>query len=89
MTKWDMDYDGVSDNRKLTLAELDTFYWPQVFGPVDDVLSNTHHGNLPGHTDWEQHDREAEPLDRSFELVKKKRNHNLLPGTSNWYKSLY
>ena len=53
MTKWDMDYDGVSDNRKLTLAELDTFYWPQVFGPVDDVLSNTHHGNLPGHTDWE------------------------------------
>jgi len=45
---YDLDGDGVQDNREDTADELDKFYIPMVFFPAEE-MHNTHHGNLPGH----------------------------------------
>ena len=48
----DADGDGVEDNVHKTFYELDEFYKPNVYVPLED-LHNTHHGNLPGHVQKE------------------------------------
>ena len=45
---YDKDGDGVEDNVHRTREELDRFYLPNNFHPVEDIY-NTKHGNLPGH----------------------------------------
>jgi len=44
----DADGDGVEDNRKIDRYQLDKFYKPAVFHPVEE-MHNTHNGELPGH----------------------------------------
>ena len=58
---YDADGDGVEDNVEKTYDELDDFYYPNQFGPVDEI-NNTHHGNLPGHVqlEWDMR-KETEP----------------------------
>ena len=45
---YDEDGDGVEDNKVFTSHQLDKFYKPNNFFPIEDVY-NTRHGNLPGH----------------------------------------
>jgi len=59
---YDADGDGVEDNIRKTSDDLDNFYLPAVFGDAED-LHNTHHGNLPGHTQREFDVMETEPVD--------------------------
>ena len=44
----DADGDGVEDNQHIDRYELDRFYKPAVFHPVEE-MHNTHNGELPGH----------------------------------------
>ena len=63
---YDEDGDGVEDNVEKTYDELDDFYYPHAFGPVDEI-NNTHHGNLPGHVNLEWDIRkEIEPQPSKF-----------------------
>jgi len=65
---YDEDGDGVEDNTHKSFFELDEFYYPAVFGAAED-LHNTHHGNLPGHTQREFDVTETEPVDH-YSLVR-------------------
>ena len=67
---YDVDGDGVEDNKRKTYDELDDFYWPNQFGAVDEI-NNTHHGNLPGHVqmEWDLV-HEVEPKPSDFSMVK-------------------
>ena len=51
--------------------ELDDFYYPNQFGPVDEI-NNTHHGNLPGHVrlEWDMV-HEVEPKESKWVLASK------------------
>ena len=67
---YDEDGDGVEDNVPKSYDELDDFYYPNQFGPVDEI-NNTHHGNLPGHVrlEWDMV-HEVEPQASKFSLAK-------------------
>jgi len=56
----DADGDGVEDNEKFSHNELDEFNDPLVFGVAEDI-NNTHHGNLPGHKQYEFTLSQGEP----------------------------
>ena len=66
---YDADGDGVEDNVEKTYDELDDFYYPNQFGPVDEI-NNTHHGNLPGHVqlEWDMR-KETEPEASKWRLT--------------------
>ena len=66
---YDEDGDGVEDNVEKTYDELDDFYYPNQFGPVDEI-NNTHHGNLPGHVqlEWDMR-KETEPEASKWRLT--------------------
>ena len=67
---YDEDGDGVEDNVPKTYDELDDFYYPNQFGPVDEI-NNTHHGSLPGHVrlEWDEI-HEVEPQQSKWMLAK-------------------
>ena len=68
----DADGDGVEDNVHKTFYELDRFYKPAYFFPLED-LHNTHHGNLPGHVQKEFDLKQSAPPD-TYTIVKRNWN---------------
>ena len=57
---YDKDGDGVEDNIWFHPDELDRFYKPAVFNPLEDMY-NTRSGHLPGHRRKSQYEAEGEP----------------------------
>lgn len=67
---YDIDGDGVEDNMKLTSAQLDPFYKPNVFGAEIQYIYNTRHGNLPGERNKWFYDMQSE-YPNTYDVVKK------------------
>ena len=66
---YDRDGDGVEDNVVKTAKQLDEYYKPNTMFPTEN-LENTHHGNLPGHLQYEFEIMQTEPEDH-YTLVRK------------------
>jgi len=64
----DEDGDGIEDVEKFDHDTLDEFYDPAVFGKESEI-NNTHHGNLPGHKEYEFTLRQGEPTGHWLDIV--------------------